>query len=208
MGKSAERRSRISLYRLVTAYIEKEKNKEVAKAVATISGNPRNPSHGIWHREHSSRLKGDELAKHKAQEDEARQMAELKEFEDLDNINHITGLSDEDYFRWVFLHPQWTFQQKTRATNQRKAEIRARKKAEKAQDNLQSTKDMVSSLMSSASNIVTKARRASSSHPIVNAAKVTVRRKGKAGKPPKITSVASTSKLKKTTSQMSFGSWT
>ena len=36
MGKSVEHRSRISLYRLVTAYIEKEKNKEVEKAVASI----------------------------------------------------------------------------------------------------------------------------------------------------------------------------
>ena len=192
---------------MVTAYIEREKDKEVQKAVATIKGNPRNPSHGIWHREHSTRLKGDDLAKQKAQEEEARQVAELAEFEQLDNLQHVTALSDEDYFRWVFLHPQWTFQQKTRATNQRKAEIRARKKAEKAQDNLQSTKDMVSSLMSSASNIVTKARRASSSHPIVNASKVTVRRKGKLSRPPRVSSVASTSKLKKTTSHSSFGSW-
>jgi len=155
-------------------------------------------------------LKGEELAKYKAQEDEARQLAELAEFEQLDNLHHMSTLSDDDYFRWVFLHPQWTFQQKTRATNQRKAEIRARKKAEKAeqaQDNLQSTKDMVSSLMSSAANVVTKARRASSSHPIVNASKVTVRRKGKLSRPPRVSSVASTSKLKKTTSHASFGSW-
>ena len=200
----------MSLYRIFTAYIEKAKDKEVGKAVATITGNRRNPSHGIWHREHSTRLKGDDLAKQKAQEAEAIQQAELAEFEQLDNHQHITALSDEDYFRWVFLHPQWTFQQKQRATNQRKAEIRARKKAakaEQAQDSLQSTKDMVSSLMSSASNIVTKARRASSSHPIVNASKVTVRRKGKLTRPPRVSSVASTSKLKKTTSQMSFGSW-
>ena len=208
MGKSTERRSRISLYRMATAYIEKEKNKEVEKAVASIKANPRNPSHGIWHREHSTRLKGDDLAKHKAQEVEARQQAELAEFEQLDNINHVSTLSDEDYFRWVFLHPQWTLRQKTKATNDRKAEIKARKKAEKERDALQSTKDIVSSLMSSASNVVTKARRASSSHPIVNAAKVTVRRKGKITRPPRVSSVASTSKLKKTTSQMSFGSWT
>jgi len=197
----------MSLYRMFTAYIEKEKNKEVGKAVASIKANPRNPSHGIWHRERSTRLKGDDLAKHKAQEVEDKRQAELAEFEQLDNMNHVSTLSDEDYFRWVFLHPQWTLRQKTKATNDRKAEIRARKKAEKEQDALQSTKDMVSSLMASASNVVTKARRASSSHPIVNAAKVTVRRKGKLTRPPRVSSVASTSKLNKTKSQSSFGSW-
>ena len=61
--------------------------------------------------------------------------------------------------------------------------------------------------MSSASNIVTHVRKASSSKPIVNATKVTVRRRGKSGKPPKITDVKSASKLKRTTSDKTFTSW-
>ena len=59
--------------------------------------------------------------------------------------------------------------------------------------------------MSSATNIVTHARRASSSKPVVNAAKVTVRRKSKTtGRPPKITNVRSASKIPRTKSNSTF----
>ena len=125
----------------------------------------------------------------------------------------MTALNDDQYFRWVYLHPQYSVREKNKYTNQRKNEIKVRKQEEKAQSKFEATKDLVSSLMSSASNaasnVVTHARRASSSKPIVNASKVTVQRRGKsgAGKPPKITAVASASNLKRTTSEKTFTSW-
>ena len=46
-GKSAEHRSRISLYRFVVAYAQRMKDKEVEKAVQSITNNPRNPNNGL-----------------------------------------------------------------------------------------------------------------------------------------------------------------
>ena len=58
------------------------------------------------------------------QEEEATTMANLAEFKRLDNKRDL--LTDDEYFGWVYLHPEWTAETKQRFTNKRRKEIRAR----------------------------------------------------------------------------------
>ena len=52
-------------------------------------------------------------------------MANLAEFERLDNRRDL--LRDDEYFRWVFLHPEWNAETKQRFTNRQKKDINQEK---------------------------------------------------------------------------------
>ena len=123
-------------------------------------------------------------------------MANLAEFERLDNKRDL--LPDDEYFRWVYLHPEWTAETKQRFTNKRRKEIRARET--QVQKDISSRLSQLSNVAKGGVSVAKKLayvknplpenqRRASSSKPLVDSSKVTKRRTR--GKPPKPTQVQS-----------------
>ena len=91
-------------------------------AVQSIEKNPHNPTDRLWHKEKSTRVQDAEQRK---REQDANMMANLAEFERLDNRRDL--LSDDEYFRWVFLHPEWNAETKQRFTNRQKKDINQEK---------------------------------------------------------------------------------
>ena len=140
-------------------------------------------------------------------------MANLAEFERLDNKRDL--LTDDEYFRWVYLHPEWTAETKQRFTNNRRKEIRARET--QVQKDITNRLSQLSNVAKGSVSVAKKLAyaktpvpeekqtRASSSKPLVDSSKVTKRRTR--GKPPKPTQVQSARKLSRKSSSSSFGTW-
>ena len=143
-------------------------------------------------------------------------MANLAEFERLDNKKAL--LTDDEYFRWVYLHPELTAEMKQRFNNKRKKEIKQREQNLETQTQVESRlskleKERMKGNVSVAKKLVyaktpktaEKQRRASSSKPLANDSKVTKRRTK--GKPPKPSQVQSARKVSRKSSSSSFGRW-
>ena len=69
------------------------------------------PKEYDYHRS-SARMKEN---KQKKRETEKMVLANLAEFERLDNRKDV--LTDDEYFRWVHLHPEWSAEVKHRFNN-------------------------------------------------------------------------------------------
>ena len=97
------------------AYAQKYKDREVELAVKTITQGQHVPTDCLYHKEPSTRVQD---AERKKREQDAIMMMNSAEFERLDNRMHL--LTDDEYFRWVYLHPNWTAEMKQCFTNKQK----------------------------------------------------------------------------------------
>ena len=133
------------------------------------------------------------------------ELAHLQEFERIDNRRDL--LTDDEYFRWVHLHPQYTKVQKKKFTTQRHQYIKSRKEGDKMQQNFNArlaNLARVDTKMAYAKGAVSQSK-ASASTLLVAAAEMTIRRNR--GTPPKAAQVTSAKKITKTLSATSFGTW-
>ena len=206
-------KSRKSLFRLFSAYVQKYKDREIDLAVRTITHGQHVPTDRLYHKEPSTRV---QEAERKKREEDAITMANLAEFERLDNKRAL--LTDDEYFRWVYLHPELSAQKKQRFTNKRKKEIKEREQNMETQSHLTSRLSKLEKQRMTGGVTVSKKlayaktpkssekqRRASSSKPLVDDSKVTKRRTK--GKPPVPSKAQSARKISRKSSSSSFGTW-
>ena len=142
-------------------------------------------------------------------------MANLAEFERLNTKRAL--LTDDEYFRWVYLNPDLTAETKQRFNNKRKKDIKQREQNLKTQAQVENRLSALESVAKGGVSVAKKLAyaktpkpgekqtKASSSKPLVDSSKVTKRRTR--GKPPKPTQVQSARKLSRKSSSSSFGTW-